>query len=192
MKIVNLIGNRTEGVNMFETIDYLKNGSERQQLAHKVILQLRIMHDLREYSPILCGTIPIGIDVDGSDLDIIVEVNDFVRFETLLKNLYGTQKNFKVSYFEVRNVPVITSNFLYKGFEVEIFGQSVPTNYQYAYLHMIIEQKLIETYPHIKKEVMTLKKLGVKTEPAFCKILGLDGDPYEELIKFGKERGFID
>jgi hypothetical protein len=83
-------------------------------------------------------------------------------------------------------------NFIYNGFEFEIFGQSIPTKKQNAYLHMIIEHELMETYPQMKQEVLTLKKLGFKTEPAFCKILGLDGDPYEELIKYGKERGFID
>ncbi|WP_429663416.1 DUF4269 domain-containing protein [Bacillus gobiensis] len=29
----------------------------------------------------MCGTLPIGIDIEGSDLDIIMEVNDFNRFE---------------------------------------------------------------------------------------------------------------
>ncbi|MFC0560150.1 DUF4269 domain-containing protein [Halalkalibacter alkalisediminis] len=35
------------------------------------------MKELIAYTPLLCGTLPIQIDIDGSDLDIIMEVNEF-------------------------------------------------------------------------------------------------------------------
>ncbi len=74
---------------MFETIDYLQSGNERQQLAFTAIKNLRILENLIEYDPILCGTLPLGIDVEGSDLDIIMEVHQFVPFAEKVVALYG-------------------------------------------------------------------------------------------------------
>jgi len=52
---------------------------------------------------------------------------------------------------------------------------------------MVIEHLIMEQFPNIRREVIHLKKQGYKTEPAFCKILGLDGDPYDSLIEYGKK-----
>jgi len=54
----------------FTTIDYLKNGNERQKRAYEVLLKYKIFEKLSNYSPVLAGTFPIEIDVEGSDLDI--------------------------------------------------------------------------------------------------------------------------
>ena len=43
----------------------------------------------------------------------------------------------------------------------------------------------------MKEEIVSLKKQGYKTEPAFCKVLGLKGDPYHSLIQYGKVKRFI-
>jgi Domain of unknown function (DUF4269) len=56
---------------------------------------------------------------------------------------------------------------------------------------MIIENYLIINQPSIKEQVIVLKKNGMKTEPAFCKVLGLEGDPYDALVEFGKNNGII-
>ncbi len=45
--------------------------------------------------------------------------------------------------------------------------------------HRILEQKGIEFRYKIKK----LKSNGIKTEPAFAKLLKLEGNPYDELLK---------
>ncbi|ALC83646.1 alpha/beta hydrolase [Bacillus gobiensis] len=140
----------------------------------------------------LCGTLPIGIDIEGSDLDIIMEVNDFNRFENRVITLFGDRENFKLKRVVIRNIPVIKANFLLEGFEFELFGQPQPSNRQYAYLHMIIENAIMEKCPSIREKVINLKKQGFKTEPAFCTVLRLDGDPYEKLIEYGKANGMID
>ncbi|WP_430786630.1 DUF4269 domain-containing protein [Virgibacillus flavescens] len=50
---------------------------------------------------------------------------------------------------------------------------------------MIIEHELLRMNSILKNKVICLKKQGYKTEPAFCKLLGISGDPYTELIQFG-------
>ena len=176
---------------MFLTTDYLKSGSPKQIQTYQVIADLGIMKDLAPYQPILCGTIPINICIDSSDLDVIMEVENFQEFEQEILELYGRNEGFSVKRKIIRNRPIIKANFLFHGFEFELFGQDVPVHKQYAYLHMVIEQRLLEEDSSLKEKIRELKRRGYKTEPAFCAILGLNGDPYEELIKFGLKRGFI-
>lgn len=176
---------------MFLTIDYLKEGNERQREVYKLIKQLGIMNSLAAYHPVLCGTIPIGIDIEDSDLDIILCVEDFNRFEAEIKNVYHTFERFRIKRLKVRNIPVIKANFVFGGYEFELFGQAKPATEQYAYLHMIIEHAILEQNPALRETVIKLKKTGVKTEPAFCQLLGIEGDPYEQLILYGKNNDII-
>ncbi|WP_216828704.1 DUF4269 domain-containing protein [Alkalihalobacterium elongatum] len=177
---------------MFTKIDYLKRGNERQQRAYNAITHLRIMKDLADYKPVLCGTVPIEIDIEASDLDIIFEVHDFTRFQELAITLYGCMQEFKISQYEIRNQPIIKANFKCKDYEFELFGQAQPVQEQNAYLHMIIEHYILKEHPELKQPIITLKKQGYKTEPAFCKVLGLEGeDPYLLLLEYGKNKGII-
>jgi hypothetical protein len=69
-------------------------------------------------------------------------------------------------------------------FPIEIFGQNKPTIEQNAYRHMIAEYKILEEKgEEFKQKIIELKKQGIKTEPAFGMLLGLE-NPYEDLLKF--------
>lgn len=74
---------------------------------------------------------------------------------------------------------------------IEFFGQNKPTTEQNGYLHMIIEDRMLSLYgKKFKEQIIQLKSTGMKTEPAFAKILRLEGDPYLrilELIKWTDE-----
>lgn len=175
---------------MFETIDYLQYGTKNQRRAYSAIKNLGIMQNLSEYNPILCGTIPIGIDIVNSDLDIIMHVEEFSSFEYKVKTLFGNEQNFTFKKTSIRNTPVVKANFEFEGFEFELFGQAQPVKEQYAYLHMIVEDSILKHNPRFKEEVIILKEQGVKTEPAFCTLLHLEGDPYEALLEYGKQNGF--
>ncbi len=172
---------------MFQTIEYLKFGNERQRKAYSAIHYLGIMKELGDYTPVLCGTLPIGIDIEGSDLDIILEVNDFNQFKERVEYLYKDKQEFRIKQTIIRNVPVIKANFMFGGFEFELFGQPQPVYEQYAYIHMLIEYHLMMETPQLREKVIALKQQGYKTEPAFCKALGLEGDPYETLIESGEK-----
>jgi hypothetical protein len=66
-----------------------------------------------------------------------------------------------------------------------------PVYTQNAYLHMVIEHSILKSWPELKKQVIHLKRVGHNTEEAFCKLLGISGDPYEKLIRYGIEEGII-
>ncbi|KYG27021.1 DUF4269 domain-containing protein [Alkalihalobacillus trypoxylicola] len=173
---------------MFEEIHYLKKGTAKQRKAYLTLQQIRIMEELAHYTPLLCGTIPIGIDLLDADLDIIVEVHLFHIFESEVKKLYGHLDTFKIN----KGRDYMTVSFYYNGFMIEIFAQNKAVKEQNAYLHMIIEWCLIEKWPFLKEEVIDLKKKGLKTEPAFCKLLNLKGDdPYLMLLEYGEKLDII-
>jgi len=176
---------------MFDKIDYLQLGNEKQIRAYKAISNLGIMDNLSEYNPTLCGTFPLGIDIVGSDLDIIMDVVDFLPYEKRVETLYGDKENFNIKRLLIREVSVVKANFIFGGFEFELFAQPQSVKEQYAYLHMIIENSLMKQFPNIRAEVTQLKKEGFKTEPAFCEVLGLEGDPYESLLNYGRRMGII-
>lgn len=169
----------------FTRIDYLKNGNERQKRAYEVLSKHRIFEKLKDYSPILAGTVPIEIDIEGSDLDIIFEVD--LRFEEdFLDDLMLSRfipYDVDVEHPVVNGERCITLNFILEGFPIEIFGQNKPTTEQNAYLHMLAEHKILqEKGENFKQKIIELKKQGIKTEPAFGMLMDLE-NPYEDLLK---------
>ena len=172
----------------FTKIDYLKNGNERQKRAFEVLTKYKVFEKLSNFSPILAGTIPIGIDIDGSDLDIICEVDlrfeeDFLD-EIMFSKLIPFENKATVENIFLDNEKCIVINFMLEEFPIEIFAQNKPTTQQNAYLHMIAEHKILqEKGEDFKQKIIELKKKGIKTEPAFGMLLNLE-NPYEDLLKF--------
>ncbi|MCH5690657.1 DUF4269 domain-containing protein [Niabella sp. W65] len=79
----------------------------------------------------------------------------------------------------------VVVNFFADGFEIEIFAQNIPTRQQMAYRHLVIEHELLNQYGEVfRQQVVALKKQGYKTEPAFARLLKLEGDPYQALLRF--------
>ena len=172
----------------FDNIEYLKAGTERQKQAYSVLTKNEVLQKLKPFSPILVGTIPINIDIENSDLDIICCWKDKNEFISHLKELFGGKSSFEIRENQSRNS--VVANFVLQDFEVEIFGQNIPVKEQFAYRHLIIENDLIlEKGDDFRKQIINLKKQGYKTEPAFAVVLELTGNPYIELLKFEKETG---
>ncbi|MCD2258728.1 DUF4269 domain-containing protein [Psychroserpens luteolus] len=168
----------------FKHIDYLKSGNNRQKRAYTVIKKLNILELLKTYDPILTGTIPIGIDLPDSDLDIICQCNNHCAFSVHMTKLFGHYDHFKIYTTTYQNIESTIAEFKTEQFSFEIFGQNIPTNQQNAYQHMVIEDRILtEKGSKFRQDIIELKSNGMKTEPAFAKLLGLSGDPYVELLK---------
>ena len=171
----------------FRTIDYLKSGNERQKLAFSEIKKHKVLEKLKKYHPILIGTIPIEIDVPESDLDIICECQNHSEFKAYLLDQFSQKKDFKLYSIKQNGIESTIAEFKTDNFLFEIFGQNIPTERQDAYRHMIIERNVLEEKGfEFKQKVKDLKSSGIKTEPAFAKLLGLKGNPYAELLKLEK------
>ena len=100
----------------FLNLEYLRQGTAKQRQAASVIDELELWEHLKSYSPILVGTIPIGIDIASSDLDIICHVTEFDRFERELRAPYDRLvSDFSYSFRSVGNVERAVARFRYKG-----------------------------------------------------------------------------
>jgi len=170
----------------FDTIDYLKTGNALQQQAYMVLTSEGIMQRLEKFSPVLSGTIPININIEGSDLDVLCCFENAEEFAAVLNNAFQQHKQYILRKKEIDGIPAIIANFLIERFEIEIFGQSLPVKEQNGYRHMITEHNILkEKGETFRKEIIRLKQSGLKTEPAFALLLGLEGDPYKALLDYG-------
>jgi hypothetical protein len=167
----------------FDNIDYLEFGNKRQQQAYATLTNHQIMSKLKPFDPILVGTIPINIDIESSDLDIICYFTDIEDFQNKIKEHFSTENKFKFSKEKVLDTMSVIANFYVDGFEIEIFGQNTPTKQQFAYRHMMVEYHLLNQHgEQLRQTILDLKRKGYKTEPAFAKALNLEGDPYLALF----------
>jgi len=147
--------------------------------AYQVLKQIEVFTILQPYNPVLVGTVPIGIDIDGSDLDIICEAADLLQFQQVVVDGFSKYAGF--SDFFSKDAYV--ASFRYSGIEIEIYSKDKPTDLQNGYRHMVIEDRILNIAGEkLRQEVILLKKEGYKTEPAFGQLLGL-ANPYEELLE---------
>lgn len=172
----------------FSDIAYLKNGTIKQVQAYHLLTKHNILSQLHTYDPLLVGTIPINIDIETSDLDIICCYTGKQSFISAIKSLFSHHPNFTLQYNTGKDA--VVASFFLDNFEIEIFGQNVPTKQQHAYRHMIIENEIIiEQGESFRQQILALKRQGYKTEPAFGLLLGLTKDPYEELLHYKTKGG---
>ena len=166
----------------WKDISYLKTGNKIQISAYNCLKSLNIFECLKEFDPLLTGTIPIGINIKSSDLDIICNTENKIKFVNKVEHFFSFEKEFSR---EIKEHSVVFS-FLYQDFIIEIYGEPKDVFKQNAYLHMISEYRLLKlANAKFKQQIINLKHKGYKTEPAFGKLLNLK-DPYKDLIKFNE------
>lgn len=145
---------------------------------------LRIFDILRAYDPVLVGTLPIGVDIESSDLDIICDAGDLIAFEREVTAAFASCEGFRAERKTVEDVPRLVADFFYAGFPIQVFGQPRAVEEQNGYRHMVIEARLLEIGGEAARdEIRWLKRAGYKTEPAFARYLKLAGDPYQVLLE---------
>jgi len=167
----------------FKDITYLKTGNSRQQKTYRLLQEHRIIEVLLEFNPLVVGTIPIGIDIDSSDVDIILHTQDFEGLLSIVEREFSEHSGFNC--FEIPEKDVLIVHFSIENLPFELYVGKKPSHTQNGYLHMLKEAAILEAKGEdFRKAVIHLKQEGVKTEPAFCKLLGLKGDPYIALLEY--------
>lgn len=169
-----------------DSINYLSSGNTIQKETYRILTDNNIMQYLYDFNPILVGTIPLEINIDGSDIDIICYWQDKQLFIDVINQCFSEYKDYTLREVKINGYPTVIANFFIENFEIEIFGQNIPVVQQYGYRHMIIEYNiLLQKGNEFKNRIIELKKQGYKTEPAFALLLGIKGnDPYKSLLDY--------
>jgi hypothetical protein len=166
-------------------ITYLEKGNAKQKEIYAILTESRVMKILTPFDPVLTGTYPIGIFLPGSDLDIVCEYVRAEHFETELRISFSHHGNFQFKRKSIRGHESLIARFEYNSYRFEIFGQQKAVEEQYAYRHMIKEYEILQANDDDFREgIISLKEKGLSTEEAFASLLGIEGDPYIELLNF--------
>ena len=167
-------------------IDALRIGTPVQQAAWRALTTLGILDVLAPYQPRLVGTIPINVDIPGSDLDIICQAHDLDALADELKDRFGELPGFRCARKIRYQRPVLVCEFHFAGFPFQVYASGRPVDVQRAWVHMVAEAYLLaEGGDAARAQVRALKRAGLKTEPAFARVFGLTDDPYQALYALG-------
>ena len=160
----------------FKNITYLKVGNSKQREIYRLISEHKLLDILKEYNPIVVGTFPINIHIDTSDVDIVLQTNNFDKLGCLLHEKFSSFQNFKIEFLDNS---ILVCNFTIEKVPFELYAKNQKTELQNGYLHMIKEYEILKSKDdNFAEEIRNLKQMGIKTEPAFCQLLGIKGDPY--------------
>ncbi len=139
---------------------------------------------LKAYKPLIAGTFPLGIANLKSDVDLIIQTNDFQQVIELASARWGQNGGFVFYKMKIDEQDSLVVNFTYDNVAFEVFAQNIEPVKQKAYQHFLIEEKLLKYKgPEFKEKILRIRSKGTKTEPAFAQALNLDGNPYEQLLK---------
>jgi hypothetical protein len=165
-------------------LTYLLRGTATQRAAYHALEALQIFPLLRAFDPVLAGTIPLDIDIPGSDLDIVCYAKDVNTFAQCLHDTFGHCAGFVLRRETFDGLPTVIGSFTFQGFPIEIFGQPCPVARQAAFRHLVVEGRLLRYGGKgIQQKIRQLKSQGLKTEPAFAVAFGLAGNPYHALLR---------
>lgn len=170
----------------FKGLGKLENASGQGAKAADIVRRYGLLESLAAFDPVIVGTLPLAIDTPSSDIDILCEVSDFNAFRDIVTRAFGTFEGFGVharpATAHVPEARVV--RFDLEGLPIEIFATNRPGIEQYGFIHMLVEARILDLLgDSFADQVRRLKNTGIKTEPAFAQILGLEGDPYIALAE---------
>ncbi|MHA6718586.1 DUF4269 domain-containing protein [Sphingomonas sp. RS6] len=149
----------------------------REALARSGVIERLAAHD-----PHVAGTPPLGLDLPGSDIDILCHAPNPLAFADSVWRACRDRPGFAMWQWQGSDRPVV-ARFRFAGWVFELFGQARPVAAQIGWRHFCIEQRLLALGgEEFRAAVMARRRAGAKTEPAFAQVLGLTGDPYAALL----------
>jgi len=163
----------------------LETGTPRQQAAYHAIQNSRILDLLQDFSPVLTGLIPLGLEEESTDLDVLVEAYDLDKF--LLHAYRSLQQHvpLTIESLILDSVNTLIVTFRFEKVTFNIVAKPMPVHQTTPYRHMLAMSRLLAVGgDQMRKGIRELKAEGLKTEQAFATYLRIEGNPYEVLFEF--------
>ncbi|PWE53889.1 DUF4269 domain-containing protein [Metarhizobium album] len=130
----------------------------------------------------VAGTPPLGLALEGSDIDILCHVRDYDEFAGLIWRGFSNFEGFSIRQW-AKAPHAVVATFHCAGWPFEIFGEKRPLRAQAGWRHYEVERRLLALGGvALHAKVMAARRGGLKTEPAFAAVLGLAGDPYAAVL----------
>lgn len=146
-----------------------------------------VMELLKRFDPRIVGTLPLGLAVPGSDIDIVCHALDPNAFADIVWSHYQSADDFVLYRWTSGTRPAI-ARFVRDGWPFELFGDQLPVHQQRGWIHFEVERRLLALDDgRLRRAVSELRANGLKTEPAFAAALGISGDPYGGLLELAAE-----
>lgn len=168
---------------------HLRDGNTRQMRAYTTVFDdLMIFKHFTAHEPLWVGSYPIEIDIESSPIHIMLNPTNLREFLLGVKNRYGEQDGFKLTWKAIQRIPTVIARFSANEFAVELFAQPRSTTTQHAFTQMLVEARLLAIGGSKAYEgVRELKRKGLSTEAAFAAYFGLEGsDPYQMLVDLAR------
>jgi hypothetical protein len=146
-----------------------------------------VLEVLAPFDPRVAGTPPLGLDLPGSDIDVLCFAPDVHRFAEAVWRSFSDASRFTAKQWVAPPRPVVAS-FEAVGWRIELYGEAIPVEQQRGWRHFAVERRLLALGGDgFRVAVLALRQRGMKTEPAFATALGRRGDPYLALLELGEQ-----
>ena len=160
---------------------------EKNTKVWNAITRSKILEIFADNKPLIAGTFPLNVEVDGSDVDILMQARNLEEIKSLLIKNFGDNKEFSLDTQVIDELETLICNFVFDDVPFEVFIQDREPVRQKAYLHFLIEERLLKLGGQsFKNKVDEERRKGSKTEPAFASALGIKEDPYSRLLQLQK------
>jgi hypothetical protein len=151
------------------------------------IIGSAVLDILRAFDPRVVGTLPLGLGVQGSDVDIVCHASEPTILAEAIWAHYRSCDSFVLYQWLAQGRPLV-ARFEWGGWPFEVFGDRRPVDQQRGWLHFEIERRLLAFDDgRLRNAVARQRSQGIKTEPAFATVLGISGDPYLGLLDLAGE-----
>jgi Domain of unknown function (DUF4269) len=88
----------------------------------EALRRLGVMSALAAFDPHLAGTLPLGVDLPTSDLDILCHIGEPDLFAATLWAAFSSETDFSLRQWMGADRPIIAS-FVAHGWPFQVFGQ---------------------------------------------------------------------
>ncbi|WP_206685331.1 DUF4269 domain-containing protein [Bradyrhizobium uaiense] len=100
-----------------------------------------VMELLKPFDPRVVGTLPLGLAVPGSDIDIVCHAPDPDLFADAVWTHYQSADDF-ILYRWVSGTRPAIARFVLDGWPFELFGDQDPVEQQRGWIHFEVERRL--------------------------------------------------
>lgn len=157
---------------------------EKRPEFYSLLTDKGILKALSPWQPLLSGSMPLQLDIEKSDLDILLQAESLEGIEAKISAVLAPL-GFRIQWFRSNSKQgeCVVGTLKQGTQEIELFVSTVPVLNQHSHRHLLSEFcYLVKHGPAIRRALIEWKREGLTTEEAFAKVLKLPGNPYDVLL----------